>query len=75
MPGLESRPSVREVSLLGISRSEPGWAAGDRLRWGGRWYRIVGSATPLGRSIADDGETRYIFLMAGALSEAARNEA
>lgn len=69
-----ARPSVREVCLLGISRSAPSWASGERLRWGGRSYRIVESAQRQTFSVADVENTRYVYLMAGALSEAASNE-
>ncbi len=35
-----SRPSVREVCLLGVSRPAEGWSEGDRLTWSGRVYRV-----------------------------------
>jgi len=55
----KAAPSVREVCLLGVAGSAPAWAAGERLAWAGRLYRILGS-----QAAGESGEepVRYVHL-------------
>lgn len=67
-----ARASVREVCLLGISRAAAGWESGERLRWGGRSYRVVESVQRQPSSLADEERTRYLYLAAQALVDTGR---
>ncbi|AGA24602.1 hypothetical protein [Singulisphaera acidiphila] len=55
------RPSVREVCLVGVSRSNSssGWGSGDRVTLAGRAYRIEATRAWAGRM---DESAHYVHL-------------
>jgi hypothetical protein len=54
-----SRPTVREVLLLGMARPAKSqvWTAGQRVTWLGRGYRVVATAATPPESIDDIGSS------------------
>ncbi|SIO38245.1 hypothetical protein SAMN05444166_4253 [Singulisphaera sp. GP187] len=58
-----TRPSVREVCLVGVSRSNSnshsGWGKGDRVTFAGRAYRVEATRVRSGRV---DEPVRYVHL-------------
>ncbi|WP_406698188.1 hypothetical protein V5E97_04970 [Singulisphaera sp. Ch08] len=54
-----TRPSVREVCLVGVSRPNSSWGRGDRVRLAGRAYRVEASRARSGR---EDETARYVHL-------------
>jgi hypothetical protein len=59
-----SRPSIREVCLVGIGARpapEGAWASGGRVTWSGRDYRV--EATQV-RAAGSDEPLRYVHLAA-----------
>jgi hypothetical protein len=56
-----TRPSVREVCLVGVSRPSPnaGWGRGDWVTFAGRAYRVEATRARAGRA---DEPAHYLHL-------------
>jgi hypothetical protein len=53
---------VREVRLVASARPSQGWAAGERVTWSGRVYRVEATQDPGGPGAESDDATGYVFL-------------
>ena len=66
VPGARTRgsasASVREVCLVASARPSQAWAAGERVTWSGRLYRVEATQDPSGPGPDADGATGYGYV-------------